>query len=359
VLARASPCRIDAAGTRGYVVGDIVEICSPPGAGKTRVRGAPCINISRERIYNSRCMQLCMKTIAEFLLVNRQASALYVASSAFNYSLVLKEVLEEALTLRVCTLLRVDALPTIDDLENRMLLATSELLPAARISLLKSNDSIEGCIALEAMEMLRRVTIVTAFDAYTLLNILSQLNKATTTLATATDAIAMNHVPDACDDAFVMGSTSFRASIRDQPGMVWATERILSFEPDPRHGCVVCIDSLSMLIAPVLGSVRNMAGHALMFEVGRALRLLAEMRNALILVTNTTLAEKHELDRHGTSSGLRAALGQAWPIIPDVRVLLEAKRAAVTAEILKHRSALPLGHGHIGPTSCGEASPTS
>ncbi|XP_011089831.1 DNA repair protein RAD51 homolog 4 isoform X2 [Sesamum indicum] len=97
-------------------------------------------------------------------------------------------------------------------------------------------------------------------------------------------------------------------------------------------GCnvrMLIIDSLSSLIAPVLGG-GGAHGHALMVTAGFLLKELAHEHNLSIVVTNHMVA--------GEAGSSKPALGDSWKSIPHVRLLLHRYRATNDSciSILKH-----------------------
>ncbi|CAA0839851.1 DNA repair protein RAD51 homolog 4 [Striga hermonthica] len=97
-------------------------------------------------------------------------------------------------------------------------------------------------------------------------------------------------------------------------------------------GCrvrMLIIDSLSSLIAPILGG-GGAHGHALMLTAGFLLKELANEHNLSVLVTNHTVA--------GEAGMCKPALGESWKSIPHVRLLLSRNRATNGSRIsiLKH-----------------------
>ncbi|KAK4441119.1 DNA repair protein [Sesamum alatum] len=95
------------------------------------------------------------------------------------------------------------------------------------------------------------------------------------------------------------------------------------------HVRMLIIDSLSSLIAPVLGS-GGAHGHALMVTAGFLLKELAHEHNLSIVVTNHMVA--------GEAGSSKPALGESWKSIPHVRLLLYRYHVtnASCISILKH-----------------------
>ncbi|GFP99569.1 DNA repair protein rad51 homolog 4 [Phtheirospermum japonicum] len=99
-------------------------------------------------------------------------------------------------------------------------------------------------------------------------------------------------------------------------------------------GCQVrmlIVDSLSSLIAPILGG-GGTHGHALMLTAGFLLKELAHEHNLSVLVTNHMVAGEFGISK--------PALGESWKSIPHVRLMLSrgyATNANVSCiSILKH-----------------------
>ncbi|KAK6144563.1 hypothetical protein DH2020_021383 [Rehmannia glutinosa] len=97
-------------------------------------------------------------------------------------------------------------------------------------------------------------------------------------------------------------------------------------------GCQVrmlIIDSLSSLIAPILGG-GGAHGHSLMLTAGFLLKELAHEHNLSVVVTNHMVA--------GEAGISKPALGESWKSIPHVRLLLSRYNAinGSCISILKH-----------------------
>ncbi|XP_019066797.2 DNA repair protein RAD51 homolog 4 isoform X2 [Solanum lycopersicum] len=95
-----------------------------------------------------------------------------------------------------------------------------------------------------------------------------------------------------------------------------------------QHIRMLIIDSISSLIAPVLGGGAH--GHALMVSVGFLLKRLAHEHDISILVTNHMVAGEK-----GTS---KPALGESWRSIPHIRLLLSKDQISNISSIsvLRH-----------------------
>ncbi|OMO96786.1 hypothetical protein CCACVL1_04772 [Corchorus capsularis] len=94
---------------------------------------------------------------------------------------------------------------------------------------------------------------------------------------------------------------------------------------------LLIIDSISLLITPVLGSTSSQ-GRALMVSAGYLLKKLADQHNLAVLVTNHTVG--------GEGGTFKPALGENWKSIPHTRLLLYCDRTsnACNVTILKHSS---------------------
>nr|XP_043609950.1 DNA repair protein RAD51 homolog 4 isoform X2 [Erigeron canadensis] len=92
---------------------------------------------------------------------------------------------------------------------------------------------------------------------------------------------------------------------------------------------LIIVDSISSLIAPVLGG-SNAQGHALMVSVGYLLKELADRHNIAVVVTNHMVS--------GEGGIPKPALGESWKNIPHVRLQVSQDHASNTygVYILKH-----------------------
>ncbi|KAI3489945.1 hypothetical protein L1887_45859 [Cichorium endivia] len=81
---------------------------------------------------------------------------------------------------------------------------------------------------------------------------------------------------------------------------------------------LIIIDSISSLIAPILGG-SNAQGHALMVSVGYLLKELADRHNIAVVVTNHMVG--------GEGGNLKPALGESWKNIPHVRLQISCNHA--------------------------------
>ncbi|KAH6765620.1 DNA repair RAD51-like protein [Perilla frutescens var. hirtella] len=92
---------------------------------------------------------------------------------------------------------------------------------------------------------------------------------------------------------------------------------------------MLIIDSLSSLIAPVLGG-GGTHGHALMVTAGFLLKELAHEYNICVMVTNHMVG--------GEAGVSKPALGESWKSIPHVRLLLSRNYSSNGSSItvLKH-----------------------
>ncbi|XP_078180997.1 DNA repair RAD51-like protein [Carex rostrata] len=93
--------------------------------------------------------------------------------------------------------------------------------------------------------------------------------------------------------------------------------------------CLVIIDSVSSLIAPIIGG-KNSQGWCMMASVGVLLKKIAYEHNISVLVTNHMVG--------GENGTLKPALGESWKGIPHVRLLLSRSTGTNygTATVLKH-----------------------
>lgn len=96
-----------------------------------------------------------------------------------------------------------------------------------------------------------------------------------------------------------------------------------------QHIRMLIVDSISSLIAPILGG-GGAHGHALMVSAGFLLKRLAHEHDISILVTNHMVA-----GARGTS---KPALGESWRSIPHVRLLLSKDhiRNINSISVLRH-----------------------
>ena len=67
-------------------------------------------------------------------------------------------------------------------------------------------------------------------------------------------------------------------------------------------------DSVTSVIAPILGGSKNYAGHAFMTELSLALSALAKTHELAVLLTNNTVADRDVYVEGAT----KAALGGSW-----------------------------------------------
>ncbi|ONK76985.1 uncharacterized protein A4U43_C02F1930 [Asparagus officinalis] len=92
---------------------------------------------------------------------------------------------------------------------------------------------------------------------------------------------------------------------------------------------VLIIDSISSLIAPVLGG-KDSQGRLLMISAGFLLKKLADEYNLAVLVTNHMVS--------GEGGSLKPALGESWKSVPHVRLLLSRNQGSNIGNmsVLKH-----------------------
>ncbi|KAJ3694229.1 hypothetical protein LUZ60_009709 [Juncus effusus] len=91
--------------------------------------------------------------------------------------------------------------------------------------------------------------------------------------------------------------------------------------------CLLIIDSISSLVAPILGG-KNSHGRSILATIGIMLKQLAHEHNIAILVTNYMVGAE--------MGSLKPALGESWKIIPHLRILIGFRTNYRTAKILKH-----------------------
>ncbi|OAY81257.1 DNA repair protein RAD 4, partial [Ananas comosus] len=93
--------------------------------------------------------------------------------------------------------------------------------------------------------------------------------------------------------------------------------------------CLLIIDSISSLIAPILGG-KSPQGRLLMVSAGIVLKKLAHEFNLAVLVTNHMVG--------GEGGIIKPALGESWKNIPHVRLVVSRDQESnvCTATVLKH-----------------------
>ncbi|XP_020101806.1 DNA repair protein RAD51 homolog 4 isoform X2 [Ananas comosus] len=93
--------------------------------------------------------------------------------------------------------------------------------------------------------------------------------------------------------------------------------------------CLLIIDSISSLIAPILGG-KSPQGRLLMVSAGIVLKKLAHEFNLAVLVTNHMVG--------GEGGIIKPALGESWKNIPHVRLVVSRDQQSnvFTATVLKH-----------------------
>tara|TARA_B110000208_G_scaffold47559_1_gene62993 strand:+ start:188 stop:1141 length:954 start_codon:yes stop_codon:yes gene_type:complete len=108
-----------------------------------------------------------------------------------------------------------------------------------------------------------------------------------------------------------------------------AAEPPVADEPPVR---LIVVDSITALLAPILGGDRYAQGHAAMMELGLLLVRLAEALQCAVIVTNGTVNDRAAKDAaersvgggSGGSSGVttKPALGPSWASVPHARLHL-------------------------------------
>lgn len=93
--------------------------------------------------------------------------------------------------------------------------------------------------------------------------------------------------------------------------------------------CLLIVDSISSLIAPILGG-KGPQGRKLMVSAGFILKKLANEHNVSVLVTNHMVG--------GEGGVLKPALGESWKSIPHIRLLVSRDQGSsiCNISILKH-----------------------
>ncbi|KAJ3706356.1 hypothetical protein LUZ61_010061 [Rhynchospora tenuis] len=93
--------------------------------------------------------------------------------------------------------------------------------------------------------------------------------------------------------------------------------------------CLLVIDSVSSIIAPVIGG-KNSQGWCMVASVGVLLKRIAYEHNIAVLVTNHMVG--------GENGTVKPALGESWKGIPHVRLLLSHSTGndCGTVTVLKH-----------------------
>lgn len=198
---------------------------------------------------------------------------------------------------------------------------------------------LDAAAELEQQLCLQQVRVFHVFDAYTLLGLLEKLSPRPFRAQDSLDAHPRSGdvATAASAPAAASGAVShFRSSLSTAPWTSTSTAPACRGEESGGRRAdrvAILIDCLSPLLLPVLGHTKHMAGHAIMFEIGRALHRVACANSTLAIVTNTAQVDtgrgKGSADigrgkgSEVHSGGLRASLGQAWPCIPGTRLMLE------------------------------------
>jgi RAD51-like protein 3 len=142
-------------------------------------------------------------------------------------------------------------------------------------SLIKVADNI-SLLEVAEIEMLDRIRCFEIFDAFVLINLLEQIN------------------------AMIESKESY-------------------FGKNLR---MIVIDSITSLIAPILGGVKKpnltqypqRQGHSLMVEISRLIKEIAVNHDVIVLLTNSLIGEE--------GSEKRPALGANWVSVPSMRLTL-------------------------------------
>ncbi|XP_044957612.1 DNA repair protein RAD51 homolog 4 isoform X2 [Hordeum vulgare subsp. vulgare] len=92
--------------------------------------------------------------------------------------------------------------------------------------------------------------------------------------------------------------------------------------------CLLIIDSVSSLLAPIIGG-ENSQGRSMMISVAMILKKLAHKHNLSALVTNHMVAG---------NEAPKPALGESWKAVPHIRLMVSRDRRSniCTATTLKH-----------------------
>lgn len=98
---------------------------------------------------------------------------------------------------------------------------------------------------------------------------------------------------------------------------------------DGRRICLLIIDSISSLLAPIIGG-KYPQGRSMMISLAMILKKLAYEHNLAVLVTN-----------HMVSAGngaVKPALGESWKSVPHVRLMISREHSSniCTGTVLKH-----------------------
>ncbi|CAM9630520.1 unnamed protein product [Ectocarpus fasciculatus] len=109
---------------------------------------------------------------------------------------------------------------------------------------------------------------------------------------------------------------------------------------------LVILDSVTAVISPLLGGVKNPAGHGLMASLGHLLNRAASQCSACVLVANSTVAPRWINEEEGP----RAALGLTWEGVPSIRVLL-AENSTAAGGASGSGDAGGAGHGAVSGAS--------
>eukprot|EP00878_Enallax_costatus_P032782 GHUV01036050.1.p1 GENE.GHUV01036050.1~~GHUV01036050.1.p1 ORF type:complete len:302 (+),score=72.54 GHUV01036050.1:114-908(+) len=118
---------------------------------------------------------------------------------------------------------------------------------------------------------------------------------------------------------------------------------------------LIVVDSISALLAPVIGATQHHQGNVIVSETGRLLRQVAETLRAAVLVTNHVVgAGSFGKAPPAGSTGFgslydvntdyKPALGEQWRGVPHVR--LQLSRATAVADVV---CMMILSHPHREP----------
>jgi RAD51-like protein 3 len=150
-------------------------------------------------------------------------------------------------------------------------------------SLIKVADNI-SLVEVSEIEMLDRIRCFEIFDAFVLLNLLEQTN------------------------AMIESKESY-------------------FGKNLR---LIVIDSITSLIAPILGGVKmpnltqypQRQGHSVMVEISRLIKEIAVNHDVIVLLTNSLIGEE--------GGDQRPALGASWVSVPSMRLTLAKEKYSNT-----------------------------
>lgn len=165
-----------------------------------------------------------------------------------------------------------------------------------------SSGSSSGGRMLKDDDMLRRVQCHRVFDAHGLLNVLSSL---------------LSDYRQRLEDQ--------GESMREGTGQVGPTTTTTMSSSSSRSSTssslrLVVIDSITAVLAGIVGGANNAAGHGIMMHLGHLMNRIAVELNVAVLVTNSTVDNR---DSTGSSWSLKKpALGVSWTWVPSVQIFL-------------------------------------